>query len=66
VVEDLTLWHRFRLGDAAKASGASQGCVIERNMVFAMLREEHPCEAARCEQPLLSIQKIFRIAEDKS
>jgi hypothetical protein len=59
-------WSRISLSGTRSASatrrgtsGASQGCVIERNMVFAVLREEHPREAARCEQRLLSIQIIF-------
>jgi hypothetical protein len=64
-VEDFTLWHPFRLGDAAKASGVSQGLRYRAQHGVHRAARRAPREAARCEQLLLSILKIFGVAEDK-
>jgi small-conductance mechanosensitive channel len=61
----LTLWHPFHLGEVVEVLLESlKGRVIDRNLMFTVLREEH---RTTLHVPTnFFFQKIFRVAERKA
>ena len=61
----LTLWHPFRPGEVVEMlRQLLKGRVIDRNLTFTVLREEHG--TTRHVPNNFLFQKIFRVAEHKS